>query len=424
MRPFFTLWGGQLVSRLGSDTRSFALGLWVLEKRGTVSSFAFLIFVMAFSAITVVPFAGVWVDRWPRRTFLLANDLAAGAVVLTASLLAANGALTVSMVYALTAATSILGATQQVALTAATTTLVPAARLGQAAGLGQVSFATGRVLSPVLAALLLPRIGLSGILALDLASFAVAVASLISIAFPEPQREARAATPRFLDEAAAGWRYLRAQAGLRALLVMYAISNVSMGLLLVLYQPLILSFAGRESLGTIMTGGGIGFLAGALFATALGSSRRRVRAILALTTVQGVLLIAGGLEESVWLVGAVTFLFLFFEPLIVARDQHLWQEKVPPELQGRVFAARRALSGLTLPFAMLLAGPLADRVFEPLMRGESGLAVLLGPLVGQGPGRGTALLAALVGLGLVVTALAASRVRSLTRLDAPLSRES
>lgn len=49
-----------------------------------------------------------------------------------------------------------------------------------------------------------------------------------------------------------------------------------------------------------------------------------------------------------------------------------WQSKVRAELQGRVFAVRRALEQGTIPVGLLLVGPLVDHVFEPAMRGRLG----------------------------------------------------
>jgi hypothetical protein len=91
-------------------------------------------------------------------------------------------------------------------------------------------------------------------------------------------------------------------------------------------------------------------------------------------------------------------------PIGGAASQALWQRKVPPRIQGSVFALRTAVGYAALPLALLAAGPLADGVFEPLMRADGALAPNVGLVLGVGPGRGAALLLALVGLGAVVSA--------------------
>jgi hypothetical protein len=65
---------------------------------------------------------------------------------------------------------------------------------------------------------------------------------------------------------------------------------------------------------------------------------------------------------------------------------------------GRVFAIRRLIGQLTLPVALLLAGPLADFVFEPAMQPGGALAGSAGRLIGTGSGVRMALMIALVGV--------------------------
>ena len=86
-------------------------------------------------------------------------------------------------------------------------------------------------------------------------------------------------------------------------------------------------------------------------------------------------------------------MFLLFIPIAAALSQAVWQIKIPPDIQGRVFAMRAMLSYSIIPLANLVAGPLADRVFEPLMAEGGALAnSFLGRLVGVGPGRGIAVI--------------------------------
>src|SRR5690606_4120090 len=84
--------------------------------------------------------------------------------------------------------------------------------------------------------------------------------------------------------------------------------------------------------------------------------------------------------------------------VINGSSQAIWQAKVHPDVQGRVFAARRMIAQITAPIAMLIAGPLADRVMEPAMAPGGSLAGALGPLFGTGPGAGIGVLIAAAGV--------------------------
>jgi hypothetical protein len=92
--------------------------------------------------------------------------------------------------------------------------------------------------------------------------------------------------------------------------------------------------------------------------------------------------------------------------LINGSNQAIWQAKVAPDVQGRVFSARRLIAWLTNPISPLIAGTLADYVLEPAMRAPNGLSALFGWLVPPGPGAGMGLLIVFGGLGGVLAGLA------------------
>jgi hypothetical protein len=138
-----------------------------------------------------------------------------------------------------------------------------------------------------------------------------------------------------------------------------------------------------------------------------GGPKRRIHGVLGATAVLGLALIGFGLTMSIPV--AVVFAVLGFSVLPVANgsSQALWQAKVEPDVQGRVFAVRRVLAQAAGPVAMILAGPLADRVFEPLLQEDGALAGTVGEVVGVGPGRGIAFLFVLLGgLSIMFTLIA------------------
>ena len=67
-------------------------------------------------------------------------------------------------------------------------------------------------------------------------------------------------------------------------------------------------------------------------------------------------------------------------------------EAIPPELQGRVFAADDLVIKLVSAVATLMAGLLSDRILEPAMQSDTILSSLFAPIFGNGAGAGMALL--------------------------------
>jgi hypothetical protein len=119
------------------------------------------------------------------------------------------------------------------------------------------------------------------------------------------------------------------------------------------------------------------------------------------TALLGTVVLGLGRVLPVWVVAS--FLAAGCDTLLNASNQAIWQAKVAPALQGRVFSVRRIIAQVSAPLAMLASGPLADRVFGPAMMPGGSLAPVFGWLTGTGAGAGMALM--FVGVGLVCAAV-------------------
>jgi hypothetical protein len=90
---------------------------------------------------------------------------------------------------------------------------------------------------------------------------------------------------------------------------------------------------------------------------------------------------------------------MFMHPIINGSSQAIWQSKVAFDIQGRVFAIRRMIAWSTMPIAYILAGPLADRVFKPLLVEGGPLAdTVIGQVIGVGSSRGIGLFFVIIGV--------------------------
>jgi hypothetical protein len=132
--------------------------------------------------------------------------------------------------------------------------------------------------------------------------------------------------------------------------------------------------------------------------------------------IAGIGVASAGLRPSLVLVSVAAFVLMSVIPIGNTASQVLWQTKVPTAVQGRVFAIRRMIAQAISPIAILLAGPLADRVFEPLLADGGGLASSVGSIIGTGSGRGVAFMFVINGVTMVaagVIGFLMPRVRNL-----------
>ena len=195
-------------------------------------------------------------------------------------------------------------------------------------------------------------------------------------------------------DAAYGWKYLLERPGLFGLLWYYAVVNFFLSFSGVLITPLVLSYGTPAEMGVIQTIGGVALLIGGLLMSIWGGPKsRRIWYVIAAIALSGFGFLLAGLRPSTSLIASAQFVILFFIPISAAISQAVWQTKVAPDIQGRIFSIRAMIAFSIIPIANIAAGLLADKVFEPLMA-EGGVLsdTIIGATIGVGSGRGIALI--------------------------------
>jgi len=406
---FVIIWLGQLVSQLGSGLTTFALGVWVYLQTGSVSQFATVFLAGVIPSTLISPLAGAMVDRWNRRSVMIACDSALAVNTLALIWLFSTGRLEIWHTYVAVAIASIASAFQWPAYSTLVPLLVSKKNFGRANGMIQGAEALAQLIAPVVGGILVVTIQLRGVLLIDCATFLFALITLSLVRVPmatgASTTRGDAGKQALFREAAYGWSYIAARRGLLGLMVFFAISNLLAGVVEVLAQPLILSFASPTQLGRVLSIGGCGMLAGSVLMSVWGGPRRRVCGILGFHLVASLAFIAMGWRPSIPLVTISAFVVFLCMPIINGSNRALLNVKVEPGIQGRVFATSRMITSLTQPLGYVIAGPLADKVFGPLLVAGGALSQNVGTIIGVGPGRGIGLLFVVVGaLAIAVTA--------------------
>ena len=407
MRTFFVIWSGQLVSTIGSGLTGFALGVWIYQETGSVTLFALNMLAYALANLLVSPIAGVLVDRYDRRWVMILSDTGAGLATLSIALLYVTGNLEVWNIILATAFTSAFSAFQWPAYSAVTTLLVPKEQLGRAGGMVQIGEAISQLLAPAAAGVLFVTIGLGGVILIDFVTYLFAVLTLLIVRVPSPERSEAGEEGKgsIWQEAIFGWRYISARAGLLGLLLIFAAFNFVSGLIMPLITPLILDMASPDLLGYVFSIAGAGMLVGTLVMSAWGGPKRRIHGVLGFLMLSGFFTSILGISPFIPFLAAAGFGLLFTLPIINGSSQAIWQSKVAPDVQGRVFSVRRMIAMSMTPLAYIVAGPLADNVFRPLLVEGGALAGSVGQLIGVGPGRGTGFMFMVIGaLSILVAA--------------------
>ncbi len=395
MRGFTVIWGGQFVSLLGTFMTRFALTIWAWQVTGEATALALTGLAFALPNILLYPVAGALVDRWNRKLVMMLSDIASGIATLVIFLLFTSGNLQIWHLYVTGAFSGLFQSFQFPAYSAAVSTMVDKKDYTRTSAMLSLAQNTSGILSPVAAGVLLPSIGMNGILVFDLFSVAVAIAALLVVNIPQPEPKQAEERNSLLEDSLFGFKYIRERPGLLGLQLVFFTINFIGSLGFPLLAPMILSRTGDDSiiLGTVQSAFGAGGIVGGLALSAWGGPKKRVHGVLgglALSCLFGYVAIGLGKDMYTWAIGA--FLMMLFNPLINGSNQAIWQSKVPPEMQGRVFGTRAMIALISQPVAMAITGPLADKFLIPGMMEGGFLVPYFGWLVGIGPGTGISLL--------------------------------
>ncbi len=403
LQAFVIFWFGQLVSILGSAMSWFAFTIWAWQTTGEATSLALVELVAFGPTLLLSPLAGALVDRWNRKLVLVLSDLGVGLGTLAVMLLYASDNLQMGHLYVIGLGVGSLSAFQIPAYAASVTMMLPKEQYVRAEGMIGIMTSASALFAPALAAVLLEPIGFTGIMVIDLFTFLVALGTLLWVHIPQPATSQAGDQGRgsLWKESLFGFRYTLERPSLWALQLLFAAGNLFEAIGFALIAPMILARTGNNemALGSVQSIGAFGGIAGGVLLSVWGGPKRRIHGVLfgwALANMMGLSLMGLGCGFLVWAIA--NFFVEFFTPIVEGSNLAIWQSKVEPDVQGRVFAASFLVSQITIPIGMLLAGPLADQIFEPAMMSQGHLADTFGWLVGTGPGAGMGLIMIFTGL--------------------------
>jgi MFS family permease len=381
--PFALLWAGATVSATG-DAMSWVALVWlVYRQRGQAGDVAAL--AAAYTAPVALGglLAGRLLDRFDRRRLLAADNLVRGLAFATVPVAAALGLLSLTHLYLVAACYGLL---KMVSL-AGFPTLIPAyvddRDLQRANALEGLSFGISQAAGAALAAVLLPLVGATTLLAVDAASYLGYALCLARLPDGRPPAAAPAGAARGRSLLAVA-RFVWRTRALRSTTAMFMLFNIGEGALLV-FLPVY-----SQRLGTGVAGYGllvsavtVGELAGSLGAGALVTDRlgsRIVAAQLAAAVLLAGLLLQPPLAPTLVLLAA----FGAMTTPMTAWAQTLRMRLTPEGLHGRLFALLRTAMQATPPLGAALAAVTLPRGVTPTVTAV--VAVMAVPALVAAPG--------------------------------------
>jgi MFS family permease len=366
---FTILWAGQLVSNFGTQTSLYALGLWLFQRDGQLSSFATVAIVILMAKLLALPLLGRRLAGWPRRRVMLIANGLGGTVTLLLAVALMRQAVPLAFILALLSLAAVAEATLVLCFASLIPQMVPMQHLGRANGL----FANGEGLvmatAPIFGATLAGIGGLPGALVLDGATCLVALACVALVRWPRVALAPLRPRQVWVPGLRAGVAELWASSSTRPLLLLGTTVAFALAACDLLFPAWVVTAMGASRLSVALAVGAGGYGLGMIAWQAV-QHRRWALLLLSALAVQSVILIGAGLvvfEElpMIWFAGLA--LFSAGVPIVGAALQCLWQAAITLDQQPRLFAARFALEWGARLSAFFSSAIVVDRLVQPAM---------------------------------------------------------
>ena len=380
-RSFLAVLSGQLLSLLGTQLTGFCLGVVILKETGSVTQFSLFSAAVLMPAFLLAPLVGPLADRYPKKRLLIISHALSGMASLALAWLFWSGNFSFSVGIVLVGLSSAASAIQFPAFNAAIAVLVEKDDLGRASGLAQFGYGVAQLIGPPLGGLLLPLIQISGVIFCDVLSFSSAIILLSLTTIPDGSTPKSAAQPSssntYLSDLSFAFGFMLKRPGLFSNLVLQGIMNLAIGISVVAITPLVLSVATERELGLILSVGGLGILIGGFLMTVTKAPKSLIRTIGLAMTLQAVAFTSMGLTPTLPVLMTASILGGFTLPVIYTSSDLLWQHKVQPSIQGKVFGVRPLIAALPYPLGFLTCGPLVDDILKPAIANANPESFLL-----------------------------------------------
>lgn len=420
-KRYIVFWLSQSISQLGSAMTGFTLILWNYEQRHSAMAVSVMAFCNYVPFIIISLIAGSFVDKHNKKAIMLIADSIAALCSFAVLILSATENLQVWNIYVVNTIIGFMNAFQQPAAAVVIGRIVPKEKLSNVSGMNSFSSNLITVFSPVLSAFVYSFGGLETILLIDFFSFIFAfLVLLFVIRIPENLGEVKRQS--ILAGMTEGFCFLKEEKGIWFIMLTMALINFFSRLTYEnILSPMILARSGgsNETLGVVNAAMGIGGIAGGLIVSIKKDTSKNAGMIYfsaALSFLFGDILMAAGRNSFMWSVAGIAASLPV--PFIMAGQNVIMYNRIPEEMQGRVFAVRNAIQFCTIPVGILLGGFLADYVFEPFMKSGVFLSDCLALIVGKSEGNGMAVMFLITGfLGFLVSCFS-YRIPEIRKLDA------
>ncbi len=369
----------QAISLLGSSLVQFAITSYITvqTKSGLYATIGILCAILPMFLLS--PFAGVWADRYNRKTLIIIADGSIAACTLLVAVAFMMGYESIELLFVALIIRALGSAVQMPCVGALLPDIVPEVHLARVNGINSSIQSLFTLASPILGALLLSMIPLGKIFFIDIITAVIAIfIMLIALRIPAKEKIEGIAENYFV-EMKQGIKYIINTKFLIEFFAFCTIFFIMMAPAAFLTQVQVVRNYGEDywHLSTIEVAFSVGMLFGGILITLWRGFKNRVKTMMLSVVIMSVCTFALGIPMPfppyVFFMG----MFGMAMPLLNTPAMTMLQEKVDSDFRGRVFGIMTMLNSSMMPLGMVIFGPIADYISIEILLIITGIITLV-----------------------------------------------
>ena len=362
-KSFFTIYIGQAFSLLSSSAIQFSIIWWITMETGSAMALTIASVIGLMPQAVIGLFAGVWIDRFNRKTIMIIADSAVAVSSLALAVFFIIGIKSQTLVYIVLFIRALGETFHKPALQAVIPQLVPPTELTKAGGFGQMINSACAMVGPMLGALLMSVTTLQYVMLVDVMGAALAVSTLSFVKIPKHVSEQKNKLS-FKQDIKQGISAFKANKALLRLTIPMLISTiifVHLGTLLPLMVKEYFNGTAWHN-GIVQTLFSSGMLIAAMVIGITGGLKKQFLMISISTGLLGVCAIIGGIlpAQLFWVFCIVVFVMGTTGMGFNIPFTSYIQRTVPAENLGKVISLVTSVMSFAAPVGMFVAGPISE----------------------------------------------------------------
>ncbi|MBS9436742.1 MFS transporter [Photorhabdus noenieputensis] len=380
----------QTISLLGSSIVQFSIVWYITLNTSSGEMLAISVLCAFLPQVLISLFAGVWADTYNRKLLSIASDAAIALVTLGLAISFMLGFKSIELLFVALIVRSFGTGIQMPAVSAIIPQLVPKDKLLRVNGINASLTSLMMLASPAISGFLYSQTSMENIFLVDVTTAIIGISIVAFI--PIPKVVSGSMPDNKFQAILAGFRYLQENKLIRNLLIFLICVCFLISPAAFLTPLLVNRTFGEEPwrLAVNEMTFSAGAVLGGLLISFWSEYKNKMRITAIACAFFGIFMIALGNAYWFPLYLVINVFLGVVTPCFNAPITAVFQERVEPEMMGRVFSLVQIALSCSLPLGMVLFGPIADYIsIQSLLMVSGGLILLTGALFFMFNGEGS-----------------------------------